>query len=526
MVLLTLPISTCFRVAVVATIVCFVADASPPSPHIVFVIVDDMGFNDVGYHSNDSEIETPVLDDLAGRGVKLENYYVAPLCTPTRSMLLTGRYLIHNGQQHLVIDPVKPRCLPLDDATLADKLTEANYSTHMVGKWHLGFYKKACWPMNRGFQSFFGKLLGSGDHFSHNVTHKNNAGGRCGHDFTGMDLRDGETNVQPDYEGVYSTEIFTEWAQKIIRSHNADESLFLYLAYQAPHLPIQVPDSYAYPRNIIKNKDRRYYAGMISYLDESIGNLIDTLEWWGLWNDTVFVFTSDNGGVGGKNAGSNWPLRGAKGNYFEGGIRTVGFITSPLLPASVRGTTSTALMHVSDWFPTLLEGVAGATINETELQLDGVNMWDTITNGTSGSDDREIVYNIDPLMRRPSSIDPKYDNQSLIFDVGIQAAIRRGDMKLITGYQADTDWFPTFESGLSDVSANDPAGKAVWLFNITADPLEENDLSDSMGDVVDDLLGRLWDYYNSTRFVPPVNERKDCDSDPALHGDLWTCWEC
>eukprot|EP00057_Strongylocentrotus_purpuratus_P010841 XP_011665315.1 PREDICTED: arylsulfatase B [Strongylocentrotus purpuratus] len=446
--------------------------ASPPTPHIVFVMVDDLGYNDVGYHSDGSAIETDNIDALAAGGLKLESYYVAPLCTPSRSQFLSGKYLIHNGMQHLVIDPRVPRCLPLGDDTMANKLTDAGYATHLVGKWHLGFYKQECWPLNRGFQSFFGMLLG-------------------------------QSTV--DQGGT--------------------KPMFMYLSYQAPHLPFEVPDEYFVSyRGKINNRNRRTYAGMVTMLDESIGKLTDTLKEEGLWNDTVFIFSTDNGGVGKKNAGNNWPLRGVKGNYFEGGIRGVGFVAGPLLSTNVQGTISTDLMHISDWYPTLVEGVAKVTLNHTELGLDGVNMWDVISQGESGDPDREIVYNIDPDMQRPASIDSKYDSYSTIFDISIHASIRRGDMKLVTGYQADTDWLAPVESGFANVYATD-AGKAIWLYNITADPTEQDDLSDTMADEVVDLLGRLQSYYTGSRFEAPANPGIDCDSDPALHGDLWTNWE-
>ncbi|XP_041480024.1 arylsulfatase B-like [Lytechinus variegatus] len=499
--------------------------ASPPTPHIVFVMVDDLGYNDVGYHSDGSKIVTDNIDALAADGLKLESYYVAPLCTPSRSQFLTGKYLIHNGMQHLVIDPRVPRCLPLDDVTMANKLSDAGYASHLVGKWHLGFYKTDCWPLNRGFQSFFGLLLGSGDHFSHNYTDVGSGNGRCGYDFTGMDLRDDDTNVQPDYEGLHSTTIFTERAQSIIRDHDPDQPLFMYLAYQAPHLPFEVPDEYfeAY-RGDITNKNRRTYAGMVTMLDEAIGNLTDTLKEEGLWDDTVLVFSTDNGGVGKRNAGNNWPLRGVKGTYFEGGIRGVGFVTSPLLSDEVKGTISTDLMHVTDWFPTLVEGVANVALNYSDLGIDGVNMWDVISQGESGDPDREIVFNIDPELLQPTILASESHFVSH-FDISYQASIRKGDMKLITGKQEDRDWLAPVESTYSDVVSTDNQYKAIWLYNITADPTEQNDLSATMVDVAHELLERLQEYYTSSTFVSPNTPRVDCDADPANHGDLWTNWE-
>uniref|UniRef100_A0A672ZWA6 Arylsulfatase I-like n=1 Tax=Sphaeramia orbicularis TaxID=375764 RepID=A0A672ZWA6_9TELE len=345
----------------------------PRPPHVIFIMVDDQGYGDIGYHGSD--IHTPVLDQLAREGVILENYYVQPICSPSRSQLMTGRYQIHTGLQHSIIRPRQPLCLPPDIPTLPDRLFKAGYATHMVGKWHLGFCRPSCLPTGRGFQSFLGTLTGSGDHFSYQSCD--------GAEACGFDLHDGE---KPAWEmtGNYSTLV-----KQILKSHDPHKPLFLYLSLQAAHTPLQVPDHFLHHYDTQGNRLRRHYAAMLSCLDDGVGQVVQELKTSSLYENTVLIYSSDNGGQP-LSGGSNWPLRGGKGTYWEGGIRAVGFVHSPLMKR--RGVVSHALIHISDWFPTLL-GLAG--IVHSHHGLDGHNVWRTISEGLP-SPRTEILFNIDP----------------------------------------------------------------------------------------------------------------------------------
>ncbi|CAN9499604.1 unnamed protein product [Ophioblennius macclurei] len=484
----------------------------PPPPHLIFVMVDDQGYGDIGYHGSD--IRTPALDQLAAEGVKLENYYVQPICSPSRSQLMTGRYQIHTGLQHSIIRPRQPLCLPPDLPTLPERLIEAGYATHMVGKWHLGFCRPGCLPTGRGFQSYLGTLTGSGDHFSYRSCD--------GAEACGFDLHDGD---RPAWEmsGNYSTLLYIERVKQILRSHDPRTPLFLYLSLQAAHTPLQAPDRFLHGYDSQSNRARRHYAAMLSCLDHGVWQVVQELKSRGLYRNSVLVYSSDNGGQP-LSGGSNWPLRGGKGTYWEGGVRAVGFVHSPLLKR--KGVVSRALMHVSDWYPTLL-GLAGW--RGSLSGLDGHDVWRSISKGRP-SPRTEILFNIDPVSRKPG--DP-YDkalalNGFGIWDTAVRAALRAGDWKLLTGNVGDGDWIPprALPDGPErwqklEKQRNAP-GKSVWLFNVTADPYERFDLAESRPDVVKHLLGRLAEY-NQTA-VTTKNPPDDPMADPELHGGVWGPW--
>nr|XP_054764493.1 arylsulfatase B-like [Lytechinus pictus] len=496
-----------------------------PRPNVIFILADDLGHNDVGYigREHGSAIRTPHIDRLAEGGVRLDKYYVQPICTPTRSQLLSGRYQIHTGLQHSIIHPAQPNCLPLDEVTLPQKLKEQGYATHMVGKWHLGFYKAACMPTERGFDSYFGYLTGSENYYFHNRSYTVN-----GKYIRGFDLRDNKTPAF-QYKGQYSTHLFTKKTIDVIKTHDKSKPFFLYLAFQAVHSPLEVPLKYKEPYANISELNRRTYAGMVTCMDEGIGNITQALKDTGLYNNTIIIFSSDNGGPVHVGA-NNWPLRGCKATLWEGGVRGVGFVHSPLLPPSVTGRINREFIHVSDWLPTIVTGIAGGSLNGTK-PLDGFNVWNSIS-GMEPSPRIELLHNLDPLVVAPDV--ESDDDKGWIpgrFNTSLRAALRVGDWKIQTGTGEKNEipsppanfWKPPPESGLPAIYPVQKPNQKVWLFNITADPLERNDLSDKYPDVVEMLLRRLQNYYEDS--VPPRYPPSDMNADPAKHGGVWGPWE-
>ncbi|XP_068703524.1 arylsulfatase B-like [Montipora capricornis] len=476
------------------------ANRASKAPHVLFILADDLGWSDVGFHG--SKIQTPNIDKLAADGVILDNYYVMPLCSPTRSALLTGMYPIHTGLQHLVLLPTSAYGLPLNFTTLPQKLKESGYATHIVGKWHLGYNKWEYTPTYRGFDTFYGYYNAQEDHYSHTL----------------LDILDFRDNKEPvkDIGGQFATFKYAERAQKIIQSHNASVPLFLYMAFQNVHEPLQAPKQYTDKYSFIKDQARRTYAGMVDSMDEAIGNITEALKDAGLWEDTLIVFSTDNGGWH-DFGGFNWPLRGEKFTLWEGGVRGVSFVHGNMLGR--RGVKCKGLMHVTDWFPTLVK-LTGGSLEDTPLPLDGMDVWNAISEGEP-SPRNEILLNID---LPPKEESPNAPSALTIYE-GI--ALRSGDMKLLLSVE-NSSWFKPPELGEKpnkmQTKLTDSKPLKIALYNITADPEEREDLSAKLSDVVKNLMERV-DYYKKG-VVPALYGPPDVNAIvKALEEGVWTPWQ-
>nr|XP_002125106.3 arylsulfatase B-like [Ciona intestinalis] len=488
-------------------------------PHVVFVLADDFGFNDIGYHAREhySDMYTPFLDSLAAKGVILENYYVQPICSPTRGQLLTGRYQIHTGLAHGIIRAAQPYGLPLDNILLSQQLRQCGYKTNMVGKWHLGFFREEYLPWNRGFQNFFGFLNGGVNHFTRYHCEPKKTRRFCGYDM--IDSRYGPTNAT---YGEYSTNLFIRKSKEMIDKHNKQKPMFLYLSLQAVHGPLQVPNQYLKRFKHIRDKNRRIYAGMVYAMDRGIRQLVKHLKRARMWKNTIFIFSTDNGGQTTR-GGNNWPLRGKKGTLWEGGIRGVGFVHGkPLQVTTPR--VNKELLHVSDWYPTIMSATHCPYVVGTP-PIDGYDQWETLRSNKT-SKRTEILHNIDPLHKKLTESEFREG-----FDVSVRAAIRSGDWKLLTGYAGMNEWVVPPECTHGNITIGQirddfhvypNSTKNVRLFKITEDPHEEREVSDQYPEVVNLLLARLKEYNTSSLPVDyPHNDKK---SDPKRHGGFWLPW--
>lgn len=361
------------------------AAATEGKPNILFIVADDLGWHDVGYRGG--EIKTPNIDRMAAAGARLEQFYVLPVCTPTRASLMTGRYPFRYGFQSGVNRPWSTWGLPEEERTLAQALREAGYRTAITGKWHLGSHRKIDLPTQRGFDHQYGHYTGAIDYYTHE---------RDG----GLDWHRGGKALR---EEGYSTDLIGAEASRLIQEHNGRKPLFLYVPFNAPHSPLQAPREYLDQYAHLQNARRRTYAAMVTCMDTAIGRILETLEKKGMTRNTLVVFSSDNGGPEGLGA-NNGPLRGGKHSLYEGGTRVNAWAVWPgRIPA---GRQVQAPLHMSDWHPTLLK-LAGAKAGK--LPLDGQDAWSTITGDGPGR--QEIVLNLQAE----------------------KAALRQGEWKLLSG---------------------------------------------------------------------------------------------
>lgn len=467
------------------------AKAATP-PHILMVLADDLGWNDIGYGSEDLKGVSPILDALALDGVRLTNFYSQHLCTPARSALLTGKYPIHTGTQHEeVIAPMSPWGLNLSHVLLPEVLSASGaYDAHAVGKWHLGHFSFSYLPTARGFSSFTGYLSDQIHYFNH--TYPQVLMGVSCTDLFRSTPTAFETLTGKD--GVLSDILYRETMAEIIKDAAAqdDKSLFLYFASQATHGPLDdMTDTSMFSvdqqrvLDTVTNAARHRFAKLVMVLDNTVGTVIDTLKDTGMWENTLLVFASDNGGCA-KSGSYNNPLRGGKHFLFEGGLKVRAFVSGPALPDSARGSSYAGLMHISDLFPTILEAANVAVPAALASALDSVSQWKHLT-GTAAANAvhprSEIVHNID-LWEFPT---PETAVGLTEEATGLRGALRRGDMKLIMHtwpqgwYKPPTDT-DNVEPGVTAHPIEDcnspPARYNVsnWLFNITADPNEERNL--------------------------------------------------
>lgn len=287
-------------------------------PNIIIILADDLGYNDVGFNGSE-EILTPNIDKIARNGVTFTNAYVSyAVCGPSRAGLITGRYQDRFGfsRNPLFAPKDSLQGLPLSEETLAEALRKADYKSMAIGKWHLGAHKSLR-PLNRGFDEFYGFLSGGHNYFPEDLVLNDISEVRSQYEPYKTKLLRNNTRVEL---GEYLTDALSKEAVEFVK-RNQRQPFFLYLAYNAPHTPMQATEKYLERYKHIEDKKRRTYAAMVSAVDDGVGNLLDVLAELDLEKSTIVYFLSDNGGPEPHNGSDNGALREGKGTLFEGGIR-------------------------------------------------------------------------------------------------------------------------------------------------------------------------------------------------------------
>jgi len=393
-------------------------------PNILLILADDLGWSDVGWHGGFGK--TPNLDKLVREGIELDQHYVQPVCTPTRTALMSGRYPGRFGPQALA--PSNLRAMPLGTVTLASALKSLGYHTYQSGKWHLG--GRAEWgPTAYGFDHGYGTLTGAADPW----THKYRPG-----PLEDTWHRDGKFF---DEKGN-ATELIA--AEALRRIDEKQAPWFVYVPFHAVHTPVDAPEEFKriydgvkFDEDPAKQDSRLRMAAMVSQIDAKVGQFVAALEKTGQRDNTLIIFSSDNGGIESlKNAyvgdvgdsplnSENDPLRGQKNQLYEGGVRVCAFANWPgkLTPRKFQTP-----LHIVDWFPTITS-LVGYT-PDADLKWDGVNQWPALSGEVADAAPRMIYV----AMKQGHSL-------------------RYGDWKLIA-----------------------PGKGKPQLFNIANDPYEKTDL--------------------------------------------------
>lgn len=435
---------------------------TPKQPNVVVILADDLGRHDCGFMGG-TEIKTPHLDKLAKAGSVLDAFYVQPVCSPTRAALMTGRYPMRHGLQVGVVRPWAQYGLPLEERTLASALSDAGYATAIVGKWHLGHFQPEYLPTKRGFSHQYGHYNGALDYFTH--------------------VRDGGFDWHKDDKECrdegYSTHLLADAACKFVTDTAGKKPFFLYVPFNAVHTPHQVPDEYLKPYANLKG-ERKKYAGMLAAMDEGVGKIVAAIEKAGVRDNTLFLFSSDNGGPSPGTVTDNGKYRAGKATLYEGGVRVAAFAAwDGKIPA---GKTNGEPMHIVDWYATLVK-LAGAKV-EQKLPVDGLDVWPTLTAGQ-----------------------PTPHTAILINTTPASGAVRAGDWKLVV------------KNGTDDPDGEVKKGKeSVELFDLKADPYEKTNLADRNIDKLKELKATLAAFAKDA--VPPKSKAKEANfKTPKVWGE-------
>jgi arylsulfatase B len=517
--------------------VCYAATKTSPQkadaalrPHIVFVMVDDWGWANVGFHAqgqpNSKEIQTPNIDAVAAEGLVLDRHYAFRFCSPSRSAFHTGRNPIHVNVLNDPIgdvnrsDPISGFSgIPRNMTGIAQKLADAGYNTVMAGKWHVGLATPDHTPQGRGFASSLAYLDGANDYWNSLVVGGTAAASTQGFCPLPLNLTDLWKDSGPAYGMnnswacsqdnqapgcVYEDELFTNFAINAINNNPSGTPLFLYFAPHSVHAPLEVPDAQLAKFSFINNTDRQRYSAMVNLMDSYVGEVIRALKAQGMWDTTLLVISSDNGGpiylssdpdtilTG---AANNWPLRGGKISNWEGGIRVNALVGGGALPAARRNQTETGLIGMEDWYATFC-ALAGTDPTDDRAAaaglppIDSLNMWELLSGTNLTSPRSEVI--LGSALPFPGDRTGYTIVQGLINSDGFKILIGQVDQDTWTGpLYPNASSFPYQDNTHYCGDPNPPFNNGTCLFNVFDDPTEHDDIAAQNPDIVKQMGERL-----------------------------------
>jgi arylsulfatase A-like enzyme len=431
-------------------------------PNIVVILTDDQGYAEVSYAGIASDVQTPAIDGIAADGMRFSNFYAnSTVCSPTRASLLTGRYPSLVGVPGTVAREPNTNMghFAPNGPTLPEILKAQGYHTGLVGKWHLGdrIVDRSNLPTRRGFDHYRGFIGSAGDYYSHDASNYAWPG-------TGLVMHDETVLAESAHQGTHWTDLFTPWAVDYIteRTTNQTQPFYLQLAYTAPHDPVQAPQAYVdavLAREPGIDPDRAALVALIEHMDDSIATVIQTLKDRGVYDDTLIVFTSDNGGFL-RHEANNGPYRGGKLDVYEGGIRVPAAVSWPGRIAS--GTATDEVAVTMDLYPTIAE-ILGVHIAHP---IDGRSILGTLRQTNPSYPERDLIFE-----NRSTIREHRYE---------MSYALRRGDWKL----------------------ANDLPGGVYELYDLASDPQETHDLAGAQPAVFANLMAALEDHITRSAQIP------------------------
>lgn len=488
-------------------IYCLSIQAEPKAknkkPHIIFILQDDLGRFDAGvYDQNEQKASGNLTHIASSEGIRLKRHYTHWHCSPTRRSFLSGRLPLHHGEQ---LSAVAGDDMDLRWSWISDKLKSVGYQNYWYGKGHTGYKSMHHLPNHHGFDDHFGFLSGAGS-------------------YTTIPRWSNDIPVANNTE--YSTDLFGRLALTAVEKHDPDVPMFLYLPFQAVHSPYDVPPN-------SDDWDLSPILKMQKDADEWAGALISALKEKRMWDNTLLVFSSDNGGV---DSGNNWPLRGEKHTSWQGGMQVVAFVSGGLVPKNLRGSSNDMYIHIVDWYPTFcaLAGVEASDDSPTppkkvdpkhpDIDIYGKDTWP----GLDG-------VNIWPMLMNPDKYNLTSAHQSMVLsrEVFVQGnykiVVAQPNPNVMAAKQINNGWktkenkWNNTGAGEEETGCNKYNNRHIFepcLFDIINDPREENDLASQQPTILEELwkaLNNSWlgEYKSRT----PKKMLGKCDSKCA--GKHW-----